>query len=124
MNRTEREDRAIDALITRTLLEGHKESDISEAEVEAFLGDKTPLSTEDTEMLRRLDPLARIDGRQTEAQSGVLQFPEQAPRYRAAARQQATEITDPEVLSALAEKRKEAVERARKRRSPDTDKGL
>ncbi len=123
MNRTEQEDRTIDALITRELLVRLSESEINAADVKVFMDDKTPLSKEDVEMLHGLDPFGRIGGRQTEASSHILQFPGltvnlgEEPRLRAAARKQAEEITDPETLKALGEKRKEAIERARRRRT-------
>lgn len=123
MNRTESEDRAIDALLTRELLTRVSETDISAADVKAFLADKTPLSIEDSETLRRLAPLGPIAGKG--GTTNVLRFPDLGEagemRLRAAARQQETKITDPEALKALAEKRKEAVERARRRRL-QTDK--
>ena len=123
MNRTEQDDRAIDALITRELLMRLSESEINAADVKVFMDDKTPLSKEDVEMLHGLDPFGRIGGRQAEASPHILQFPGltvnlgEEPRLRAAARKQAEEITDPEALKALGEKRKEAIERARRRRS-------
>ena len=119
MNRTENEDRAIDAILTRELLMDVSESDINAADVEAFMADRTPLSKDDSETLQRLDPLGRIAGKGET--TNVLRFAELSDagemRFRAAARQQDTEITDPEALKALADKRKEAVERARQRRS-------
>ena len=123
MNITEQDDRAIDALITRELLMRLSESEINAADVKVFMDDKTPLSKEDIEMLHGLDPFGRIGSRQAEASTHILQFPGltgnmgEEPRLRAAARKQAEEITDPEALKALGEKRKEAIERAHRRRS-------
>ena len=123
MNRTEQEDRAIDALITTELLGRQCESDITAAEADAFMGDKTPLSKEDIDILRHVEPFGKIGGPQPEHSPNIIRFPDLTanadggPRLRAAARQQETETTNAEALAALAEKRKEAIEHARQRRS-------
>jgi len=124
MNRTEQEDRAIDAILTRELLRRLSESDITVADIDAFMADKTPLSKEDFDILQHVDPFGKIREPQPKNVLNVFQFPDLAanvgdePRLRAAARQQDAEITNPETLAALAEKRKEAIDRARQKRSP------
>ena len=121
MKRTEHEDRAIDALITKSLLPPMDASEVSDEDIATFLNDNTELTAAETEMLRRIDPASRKQREQSNGPEDVLQFPgawqrDDELQIMAAARGQDEDITDEATRKAIAEKRRQAIERARRKR--------
>ena len=122
MKRTESEDRAIDALITKALLPPMDASEVTDEEIAVFLKDNTELDAAETEMLRRIDLTSQAQREQSNGSGDILQFPEvwrhdeDELQIMAAARGQDEDITDEATRKAIAEKRRQAIERARRKR--------
>ena len=124
MTDAEREDRALQALMLKMLLHERTETLVTHEELEAFDKADEGLSAEDREHLERLDPLAKVQELATPPTGEIISFP--ATTYEiqelplaAMAREQKEDFGDDALRNALDQKRREALEKVRRRREDE-----